>query len=157
MWNGQDQLRCCVHDGVEGVVAVQLEHAEVHVVAAQDGLQHEKADGNAFEAHLVDLIFGNVDGQDSVAVAADQLGSLTEQQITVGTRHVKHQPLRAVLHELAEELQHRRGDGWIVRPDLHGADQDRRVSRVNPVEEHHVWSFLVKAISQAADVPRESN
>lgn len=157
VWNGQNQLRCSIHDRVKCIVTVQLEDAEVHVIAAQNRLQHEKAHGDALEAHLVDLIFGNVDREDSVAVAADELGSLSEQQISIGTRHVKHETLRSILYKFAEELQHWRGDRRIVRPNLHRTDENRRVCRVNPVEEHHVRCFLVEAVSESANVTRETD
>lgn len=157
MRNGQNQLCCSIHDGIKCIITVQFKHAEVHVVAAKNRLQHEKANGDAFEAHLVDLIFGNVDREDSVAVTANQFGSLSKQQISIGTRNVKHQPLRSVLNELSEKLQHGCGNGWIVRPNLNGANKNRRVSWINPVEEHHVRSLLVKAVSQAADVASQSD
>lgn len=157
MWNGQDQLRGCVHDRVERVITVQLKDTQIYIVSAEDRLQHEKANGNALEAHLVNLIFGNINRQDSIAVAANELGSLAEQQIPVGTRHVEHQALRSILHELAEELQHWRRNRRIVRPNLNGSNEDRGVCRVNPIEEHHVGSFLIKAVSQAADVASETD
>ena len=157
MGYGQNQLRCRVHDRVKSIVTVQLEHAEVHVVSTQNRFQHEKAHGDALEAHLVDLIFGNVDGEYSVAVAADELGGFAEQQISIGTRHVEDETLRSILYKLAEELQHWCGYGWIVRPNLHSANEDWRISRIDPVKEHHVRSLLVEAVRKSSNVTSKAN
>jgi hypothetical protein len=103
------------------------------------------------------LIFGNVDREDSIAVAADELGGFAEQQISIWTRHVEDETLRAILHKLAEKFQHRRGDGWIVCPNFNSSNEDGRVGWVDPVEEHHVGRLLVEAVSKSANVTGETN
>ena len=54
------------------------------------------------------LFLGDVDVEDARAVGADDLAGLAEEQDPVGRRHVELQPLRTVLHQLGEQLQHRR-------------------------------------------------
>ena len=59
-------------------------------------------------AFLSCLFLGDVDVEDAGAVGADDLAGLAEEQDPVGRRHVELQPLRTVLHQLGEQLQHRR-------------------------------------------------
>ena len=54
------------------------------------------------------LFLGDVDVEDARAIGADDLAGLAEEQDPVGRRHVELQPLRTVLHQLGEQLQHRR-------------------------------------------------
>ena len=56
-------------------------------------------------AFLSCLFLGDVDVEDARAVGADDLAGLAEEQDPVGRGHVE---LRPVLHQLSEQLQHRR-------------------------------------------------
>lgn len=40
LWNGQKQLDECVEGIVESIIAVQMEHPKVNIVATQSCLQH---------------------------------------------------------------------------------------------------------------------
>ena len=63
------------------------------------------------------------------------LGDLAEEQDAVGGGAVEDEALRAVEHELREQLQQGRGHGRLVRPHLQAAQQQREVCGVQPVEQ----------------------
>ncbi len=54
----------------------------------------------AFELERIHLLFGHDDLEDPVAVAADDLAGLAEEEDPVGGAHVELEALAPVLHQL---------------------------------------------------------
>ena len=68
MGDGQQQLDEGLQGVVQGVVAVETEHAEVDVVAAEHGLEHGEAHRHALQLHAVHLVLRHLaQRQDAVA------------------------------------------------------------------------------------------
>lgn len=67
MWDGEEKLDEGLQGVVQGVVAVETEDAEVDVVAAEHGLEHGEADGDALELERVHLVLWHLaQSQDAV-------------------------------------------------------------------------------------------
>ena len=65
--------------------------------------------------------------------------------------------LRSVLNKLCKQFEDGGRDLGIIVPNLHGPMQDGGVSRIDPIEEHHVGDFGVESESNAAEISGQSD
>lgn len=100
--DGQKHFDGHLQHVVQRLVAVQLEHTKVDVVAAQDRLEHQETDGHALQAQRVLLVLGHFECNHAAAVRTDRLGRFAEQQNALGRGHVELDALRSIVDQFGE-------------------------------------------------------
>mmetsp|Transcript_6720 Transcript_6720/g.11320 ORF Transcript_6720/g.11320 Transcript_6720/m.11320 type:complete len:259 (-) Transcript_6720:1393-2169(-) len=149
----ETHLQRHVEGVLQGLIVVQCEDSEVHVVARKRVGQSIEHEANALVLLEVDVLLHR-HLQDPAAVGAHDRTGLAEQQNAVGAGVLKENAHAFVGDELLHELEQCGHHGGIIVPGLRHATQQRKGAGVQRIEQQVVRTFVVGGRGDAAQVPQ---